>query len=66
MLRWLAALWKAQQRAIDARILWPSFREQARTIDDARGAFRMHMALDPAYNMMSEEERNEYLARLPE
>jgi hypothetical protein len=59
-------LWSAQQRAVDAKILWPSFREQAATLDDAREGMRWHMARDPAYAELSPAEREAFLRGLPE
>jgi hypothetical protein len=58
-------LWKARQREIDAQILWPSFREQASSLEDARDAFRLHMAMDPAYSDMTAEQRDRYVEELP-
>jgi hypothetical protein len=63
--RWLMGLWKARQREIDAQILWPSLREQASTLDQARAAFRVHMEMDPAYSDMTAEQRDRYVEELP-
>lgn len=64
-MKWLRRLWKARQRQIDLVILWPSVREQAGTLDDARLCFRVHMEMDPAYSDLTQDERDRYAGELP-
>lgn len=58
-------VWKARQRDIDAKILWPSIREQATDPEQARSAMLAHMRVDPAYSNMDIKQRIEYVHQLP-
>lgn len=64
--RLVIRFWRKRQQAIDLDVLWPSVRQQAYDLDTARRAFRMHMQSDAAYSYMSDAERDEYAAHLPE
>lgn len=45
MFRW----WRRRLRNLDKKILWPSCRDQASTLQDARGAFYVHCMMDSAW-----------------
>ena len=64
-MQWLRRAWNLHRRSIDAKILWPSIREQAATLDDALDAYRMHMLIDDAYSDLSVAECEEFLHTLP-
>lgn len=56
----LAGLWRARQRGIDKRILWPSIRDEClrlgQPLDVARSAFAMHAFRDPAWLALGAEQ----------
>jgi hypothetical protein len=53
---WLLKLWRAQQRRIDMRILWPVLRQKGRSMETARAAFAAHCAIDPAWSDLSNKQ----------
>jgi hypothetical protein len=57
---WLKQGWKARQRAIDLRILWPACKQEAAakglTLDHAKAAFARHAFHDPAWQVLGEPE----------
>jgi hypothetical protein len=65
VMKWLRRVWNERRRSIDAKILWPSIREQAATLEDAHDAYRMHMLIDDAYSDLSLPECEEFLRSLP-
>jgi hypothetical protein len=54
--RFLFGWWDQRSRDLDLHILWPSFKRQAKTLEQARTGFLIHMASDPAYFNMTEDE----------
>lgn len=48
-MRWLSKWWHKRQRDIDVQILWPSCRDNASDIYQARGAFAAHAFNDSAW-----------------
>lgn len=54
-MRWLRSLWYARLRKIDMDILWPTCRDQAKNLDNARAAFAVHAMNDPAWMFLGEE-----------
>jgi hypothetical protein len=61
-MRW----WRGRQRHIDVQQLWPQLLEQAKGRRDlAKSAFKLHMAVDPAYSDMSESDKFLFLEELP-
>jgi hypothetical protein len=68
MLRWTCDLfikpWRARQRAIDRKILWPACKAAAPTIKEARLAFTWYVLNDSAYVGMSVEEIERYVEGL--
>lgn len=48
--------WRARQRAIDLRILWPICVQNAPDIDHAKAAFAIHAFMDPAWLALGEDE----------
>jgi hypothetical protein len=61
----ITKMWNSYRRSIDAKILWPSIREQAATLEDAHDEYRMHMLIDDAYSDLSLPECEEFLRSLP-
>lgn len=53
--------WRDRQRAIDLDILWPSCKQHAHSLTDARIAFLKHMSMDPAWSGMTEEELERFV-----
>ncbi len=49
MIKFLRNYFRAKQREIDLRILWPSIRARAPDILSARQAFFSHIVFDPAW-----------------
>lgn len=45
----LGRLWRKSQRETDILILWPACKEQAKDIQNARGVFFAHCAIDPVW-----------------
>jgi len=64
MIRWLLDRWRAEQRAIDLRVLWPVCKREAQEADlpgiepleAARAAFAIHAFNDPAWRRLGDEE----------
>ena len=56
VLGWLRSRWYARLRKIDLDILWPSCRDQASSLDQARAAFAFHALHDPAWRHLGEPE----------
>jgi hypothetical protein len=58
-------LLRALKRQLDLLILWPACRARAGNIDRARGAFFLHMQLDPStYGDMSVSAKIHYAEAL--
>lgn len=57
----IVAWWRKRQRAIDLQILWPACRARAVNLECARAAFIRHMAGDPAWADITEEELGEFV-----
>jgi hypothetical protein len=53
--------YRSRQRAIDLQILWPAFKRESPTLDDARTGFIIHMGMDDAWKGMSDEELVEFV-----
>lgn len=57
---WLMRPWRAQQRAVDLRVLWPAVKQEAMArgmgLDQARAAFAVHALHDPAWLCLGEKE----------
>jgi hypothetical protein len=53
---WLIDRWRSRQRRIDIDILWPSCRDQAHDLEQARMAFAMHAFHDKAWLCLGENE----------
>ena len=49
MMLWFGQWWRRRQRSLDLQLLWPSIREQAPSLEVAREAFSLHVAVDPAW-----------------
>jgi hypothetical protein len=49
MISRLRSLWRARQRKLDLQLLWPTCREQAKTLEEAKIAFGFHANHDPAW-----------------
>ncbi len=56
MIAWLRRRWHARLRRIDEDILWPSVRDAAMNIEQARDAFARHCAGDVAWDEFTPEE----------
>ena len=56
MIRWLLDRWRARQRDIDLRILWPVCKENARDLDHAKAAFAYHAFHDGAWLHLGDAE----------
>lgn len=54
--RFFFGWWDQRCRDLDLRLLWPSFKYQAKSLEQARTGFLIHMANDSAYYGMTEEE----------
>ena len=54
MIRWLIRRWHARQRAIDLNILWPSCKNMASNMDEAKAVFACHAYHDPAWLELGE------------
>ncbi len=53
---WLVRRWRAHQRAIDLRILWPACRDLGPDLDSARATFAVHAFHDPAWLSLGDDE----------
>ncbi len=63
---WLERLyewWNTQRRILDVDILWPSCKRASHSLEQAREMFIVHMASDPAYSGMDEEELTAFVHR---
>lgn len=49
MLEWIFKAWRAYQRTLDIRILWPEIKKQAADLDQAKYVFYVHAVNDPAW-----------------
>lgn len=62
MIRWLIGKWRAQQRRIDLKILWPTCKLEAAehhttdALDVAKAMFASHAFNDPAWLTLGEAE----------
>lgn len=56
MIRRIVDWWHERQRNIDLEILWPSCKEQASDLEDAKVAFAMHALNDSAWTCLGHEE----------
>jgi hypothetical protein len=62
---WIKRHWQASQRQIDIDVLWPSVRTAADgNLVHAHEAFRLHVALDPAWRDLPEAEREQIIEGL--
>lgn len=59
-----ASYWQKRARESDLAILWPVMKREAQSLEHARKAMFMHMAMDPAYRDMTDVEFEEIKARL--
>lgn len=57
--------WRRIQRHADIVFLWETIAERTQDRDGAEAAFRLHMEMDPAYDGMSEAEKQKFLKELP-
>lgn len=62
-MKWLKTWWYKRQRTIDLQILWPSCRNLAPNLDQAKAAFAVHAFNDPAWMSLGE---NEVIRRIGE
>jgi hypothetical protein len=65
MFKWLMRIWHRRQRAIDTQILWPCLRANAKSIDQARAAFILHIMADPAWADQDPDDVIAFVKRLP-
>jgi len=57
--------WRATKRRMDLLLLWPQCVKRAPSVEKARGAFFLHMQLDPGtYGDMSEAAKIAYAEAL--
>lgn len=56
MFGWIFARWHGIQREIDRHVLWPSCKEKAEDLHQARAAFAHHAFNDPAWLVLGQEE----------
>jgi hypothetical protein len=56
--------WDRYLRHLDQKLLWPTCKEMARDLDQARAAFTLHTKLDPAWREVTEEERTAIVNKL--
>ena len=56
MFGWLVALWHSIQRDIDRKALWPSCKEMAEDMHQARAAFALHAFHDRAWLALGHDE----------
>jgi hypothetical protein len=61
----LTRWWDRRRRDLDVQILWPQCLKQADDRQRALVAFRLHMDLDPAYENLTEREKDAFLETLP-
>jgi hypothetical protein len=61
---WITEWWHAQQRAIDVQILWPTCKAQARDLDHAHQAFKLHASNDEAWLSLGTTEMVKRIERL--
>jgi hypothetical protein len=63
---WRAALgmWRAHQRRIDLKLLWPVCVKEANDLDHAKAAFAYHCFNDPAWQELGEDAIVEFIDRL--
>lgn len=64
LFRWIMRKWWALNRYTDLSTLWPVCLQHAETIEQARGAFYLHMCLDDAYSEFSDDEKIAYVESL--
>ena len=63
---WIMNRWRARLRALDVELLWPECIAAARGNRSlAEVAFAAHMAMDPAYDGLSDNEKRQILDNLP-
>jgi hypothetical protein len=60
----IRSLWRQHQRKLDLQILWPTCREKAKTLEEARMAFGIHAYHDPAWNELGDEHIARIIAEL--
>ena len=56
--------WRARQRAIDLKILWPLCVAGAADLDYAKAAFTLHAMNDPAWRELGEDELLSFIDQL--
>jgi hypothetical protein len=62
---WFAKRYRARQRAIDLKILWPAFKKKAPDMDHAKAGFAWHAFQDTAWtDDFTEDEIVEYIDAL--
>jgi hypothetical protein len=60
----VADWWHARQRALDVLLLWPSCRDQARDLDHAHRAFKLHASTDEAWLALGTTEMDRQIMAL--
>jgi hypothetical protein len=56
VLTYVSGLWKARQRQLDIKILWPACKKQADSIEKARRVFLYHALSDSAWSVFTDQE----------
>jgi hypothetical protein len=65
LVEWCGKRWRARQRKIDLKILWPLCKEMAEDLDQAKAAFMMHANHDEAWTAdFTEAELVTYISNL--
>jgi hypothetical protein len=64
MINWLFNAWYARLRKIDIKILWPTCREQASSIGEARTIFAIHAFHDKSWLILGDDEIIRQIDRL--
>ena len=65
LFRAVRSWWRARQRKIDMVTVWPELIAQARDEQHAKRALAMHIAHDPAWDDLNDDEKRAFIERLP-
>ena len=65
LFRALGLWWRARQRKIDIETIWPELVDQARDEWHAKQGMAMHIAMDPAWADLNQDEKIKFLRQLP-
>ena len=57
--------WRARQRSVDTKILWPAIKKKSTSDHAARTAMLAHITFDRAYSEMSRDELLQHVQDLP-